>query len=55
MLDAAFDGDGKLTLDFFGSFDGAENIAIQANGRIVVSGFARNGNRTNYALARVVP
>lgn len=55
VLDAGFDTDGKLTLDFFGSFDGAENVAVQGDGRIVVSGFARNGNRTNYGLARIEP
>jgi uncharacterized delta-60 repeat protein len=54
-LDAGFDGDGKLTVDFFGSFDGAENVAIQADGQIVISGFAGNGTRTNYALARIAP
>jgi uncharacterized delta-60 repeat protein len=55
VLDAGFDTDGKLAIDFFGSFDGAENIAIQADGKIVISGFAGNGNRTNYGLARVTP
>jgi uncharacterized delta-60 repeat protein len=54
-LDTAFDGDGKVAFDFFGGFDGAENIAVQADGLVVVSGFARNGNRTNYALARFAP
>jgi len=55
ILDGSFDSDGKLTVDFFGSFDGAENVAVQTDGKIVVSGFARNGNRTNYALARIEP
>lgn len=54
-LDNRFDSDGRLTIDFFGSFDGAENVVVQPNGRVVVSGFARNGNRTNYALARITP
>jgi uncharacterized delta-60 repeat protein len=54
-LDGRFDSDGKLTIDFFGSFDGAENVAVQSDGKIVVSGFARNVTRTNYALARIEP
>jgi uncharacterized delta-60 repeat protein len=55
VLDGRLDADGKLTVDFFGAGDGAENVAVQPDGKIVVSGFARNGNRTNYALARIVP
>jgi uncharacterized delta-60 repeat protein len=54
-LDGSFDSDGKLTVDFFGTFDGAENVAVQTDGKIVVSGFASNGTRTNYALARIDP
>jgi uncharacterized delta-60 repeat protein len=54
-LDGSFDTDGKLTIDFFGSFDGAENVAVQTDGKILVSGFARNVSRTNYALARIEP
>jgi len=54
-LDGSFDSDGKLTVDFFGTFDGAENVAVQSDGKIVVSGFASNGTRANYALARIDP
>jgi len=54
-LDNTFDSDGRVTVDFFGSFDGAETLAIQADGRLVLGGFAGNGNRTNYALARIAP
>jgi uncharacterized delta-60 repeat protein len=54
-LDDSFDADGKLTVDFFGSFDGAENVALQSDGKIVVGGFASNGTRANYALARIAP
>ena len=39
--DASFGSGGKLTIDFFGSFDGAENVAVQPDGKIVVGGFAR--------------
>jgi hypothetical protein len=30
-------------------------IAVQPDGKIVVSGFARNGTRTGYGLVRVLP
>ena len=54
-LDPSFGTAGKLTIDFFGSFDGAENVVMQPDGRIVIGGFARNGTRTGYGLARVNP
>lgn len=54
-LDSSFGTGGKLTIDFFGSFDGAENVLVQPDGRIVRGGFARNGTRTGYGLARVLP
>ena len=54
-LDASFGSGGKLTIDFFGSFDGAENVALQPDGKIVVGGFATNGSRTGYGLVRILP
>jgi hypothetical protein len=54
-LAGSFGSGGKLTIDFFASFDGAENLVQQPNGMIVVGGFARNGTRTGYGLARVSP
>ena len=53
-LDTTFNVDGKLTIDFFGSTDIAENVAIQANGKIVLGGLARNFV-DGYAVARVIP
>ncbi len=53
--DASFGSAGKLTIDFFGSFDGAENVAVQPDGKLVVGGFATNGTRTGYGLARILP
>ncbi len=41
-LDNSFDGDGKLTTDFFGSYDIAYSLAIQTNGKIVVAGQTDN-------------
>jgi uncharacterized delta-60 repeat protein len=52
-LDTSFALDGKLIIDFFGSFDGAEGAVVQSDGNFVVGGFARNGARTGYALVRV--
>lgn len=54
-LDPSFGSDGKLTIDFFGGFDGAENVTLQPDAKIVVSGFAENGSGTGYALARLAP
>jgi hypothetical protein len=54
-LDASFGTDGKLTVDFFGASDGAECVAVQPDGKIVVAGFARNGASTGLGLARVLP
>jgi uncharacterized delta-60 repeat protein len=53
-LDNSFDGDGKLTTDFFGSDDYATSLAIQTDGKIVAAGQAYNPNTTSYefALAR---
>jgi uncharacterized delta-60 repeat protein len=51
-LDPTFGTGGKLGHDFFGGFDGAESIALQPDGKIVVGGFAANGSRGGYALLR---
>jgi uncharacterized delta-60 repeat protein len=51
-LDTTFGGDGKVTTDFTkGRADGANDLAIQANGRIVVAGRASGGG-ARFALAR---
>ncbi len=55
VLDGSFDGDGKFTVDFFGSFDGAENVAVQADGKVVLGGFATNASAVRYGLARFNP
>lgn len=53
--DTGFDGDGKLTLDFFGGFDSAEAVVIQPDARIVVGGSAKNGSSAGIRLARIKP
>ena len=56
-LDTSFNGTGKLTTDFFNGTDGGVAVAVQSDGKIVVSGSATNGPvnaNTNslFALAR---
>jgi uncharacterized delta-60 repeat protein len=53
--DTSFGTDGKLTIDFFGGIDGAEAVAQQPDGKLVVGGFARFNGKTVLALARLVP
>lgn len=38
-LDTSFDGDGKLTTDFGTSYDKANSVVIQSDGKIIVAGF----------------
>lgn len=54
-LDTAFGAAGKLSVDFFGAIDGAEAVAVQPDGKIIVGGFARNAGTTSFALIRLVP
>jgi uncharacterized delta-60 repeat protein len=49
-LDTTFSGDGKLATNFSTGFDGANELALQANGKIVAAGFSHDGNR--FAAAR---
>jgi uncharacterized delta-60 repeat protein len=53
-LDTSFSGDGTQTTDFlFGAADVANDVAIQANGRIFAVGFAGGGaTGDDFALAR---
>ena len=54
-LDPGFDDDGKFTVDFFGSSDSAENVAVQPDGRVLLGGFAVNGTAVRHGLARFIP
>jgi uncharacterized delta-60 repeat protein len=54
-LDATFSGDGKVTVDFGGNFDGVTALAIQHDGRIVAVGSALSWDRpeeAQFAVAR---
>jgi uncharacterized delta-60 repeat protein len=54
-LDNTFGNAGKVTTDFFGSEDYGVSLVIQADGKIVVSGYANNGSNIDFALARYNP
>ncbi len=52
-LDSTFGTGGKVTTDFFGLRDQANDVAIQSDGKIVVAGYARTPTRSDdFALAR---
>jgi uncharacterized delta-60 repeat protein len=53
-LDTGFTDTGVLTIDFFGFTDLAESVAVSDDGRIVVSGLARD-NVDGYGVARLSP
>jgi uncharacterized delta-60 repeat protein len=52
-FDTTFDGDGKVTTDFFGGDDGALSMALQPDGKIVAAGaFYSTGQGYDFGLAR---
>jgi uncharacterized delta-60 repeat protein len=52
-LDASFGTGGKVTTSFFGFDDGASGVAVQADGKIVASGWADPGRaNVQFAVAR---
>jgi uncharacterized delta-60 repeat protein len=54
-LDTSFGSGGRLTVDFFGSYDVAKALLIQPDGKIVVGGEAQNGTQYGLGLIRVLP
>lgn len=59
-FDTGFDGDGTVTTSFgFSSWQGAEDVVVQPNGKIIVAGYAVgsfwNGQPFQLALARYNP
>jgi len=56
-LDTTFGGDGRVTTDFTRGEDGANAVAIQADGKIVAAGCIPTafGITTGFALARYTP
>jgi uncharacterized delta-60 repeat protein len=53
-LDPDFTDTGVMTIDFFGFTDLAESVAVTDDGKIVVSGLARD-NVDGYGVARLSP
>jgi uncharacterized delta-60 repeat protein len=54
-LDTTFSGNGKVTTNFTSGFDGAGDVAIQADGKIVAAGGAGRNGYAKFALARYKP
>jgi uncharacterized delta-60 repeat protein len=53
-LDTSFDGDGKQLIDFGGGNDGADDVVIQKDGKIVVVGSSEHPQTgSDFALARL--
>ena len=51
-LDQTFGIGGKVVSDFFSGSDQANALVVQADGKILVTGFARTSTFTDFALAR---
>ena len=49
-LDTSFDGDGILTAEFHGRGEFGQDVALDAQGRIVAAGYTANGGATEFAL-----
>ena len=54
-LDATFSGDGKQITDFGGGDNGADALALQPDGKIVVAGWMSNGTDYDFAVYRYNP
>ena len=54
-LDTTFDGDGKVTTDFFGAPDYGHALALQPDGKLIIAGYTYNGGIADFALARYNP
>lgn len=51
-FDTGFGTGGKVTTDFGSGNDEGRNVALQSDGKIVVTGFSSNGTNTDFAVAR---
>jgi uncharacterized delta-60 repeat protein len=51
-LDLTFGTGGIVTTDFFGTFDGANAVAVDGSGRILVAGFAGSASGPYFTVAR---
>jgi uncharacterized delta-60 repeat protein len=57
LLDPTFDGDGKATFDLSGNADTENGVALQSDGKILLTGLANAGtsNGQNMALVLLNP
>ncbi len=55
VLDTSFAGTGSMIVDFNALEDGAEGIALEPNGRIVLGGYATPTSSDGFGLARIHP
>jgi hypothetical protein len=54
-LDDGFGSSGALRVDFFGARDGAVDVALQPDGKLVAVGWTRNGASDVLAIVRIFP
>ncbi|MGV6476733.1 M10 family metallopeptidase C-terminal domain-containing protein [Azotobacter vinelandii] len=55
-LDSSFGGDGKATFDIGAGYDQAYSLALQSDGRILVSGYSHDpGADTDFSVIRLNP
>lgn len=54
-LDNTFDGDGRVTTDFFGANDLGYSLAVQTDGKIVVAGQCVDAGNQDFGVARYNP
>lgn len=51
-LDLSFDSDGKVTTSFGTGNDLGKSVALQTDGKILVSGYSNNGSNNDFAVVR---
>ena len=51
-LDTTFAGTGKTRTGFGGGGDFGRAVAVQADGKLVVAGYSKNGSPTDFAVVR---
>lgn len=55
FLDSSFGSNGYVTTDFIGYDDEPRSLALQQDGKIVLSGYYSNGTNYYFGLARYIP
>jgi uncharacterized delta-60 repeat protein len=55
VLDTSFAGTGSMVVDFSGLEDGAEGIALEPGGKIVLGGYATPSSSDGFGLVRIHP